>query len=467
MNRIFGWGLALICALALGCSDEDPRREAGAGGDGGTGGAGGTAGTGGDETAEERIRELCDRTCSAMASCGQAGVDDACSDRCVDRPAPVALLDRCASCWERFDCSGARLACARGPDCELAFDLRVSGSRLDAFEGKRARILLAEAVPGEHWVDEAREVTIEGGGFDVTLARSLAVAWSIPFNVAVVIDGDGDGACRLGSADRIARVGLGVPVDDLHIRFEGSDFAPVTDCGLWEAAPDPIVLQGQGLAEHEGKWVIAASVWVDPTFISFGELHALPIADGGFRAELGDFGDYVEEMAPDSEIRAAWMIDLDGDWICSPADAGGSVPVSAQAGFERLAIALPSEPGTAPCGLFRGVGHTLVLEGEGYDRFEGAPVELALLDPQGRVVRYARGPVEAGTFRLSFEHLLVPGLAYDLAVWIDADESKSCGEGDHLQRVAVGMVDGDTTRPVPLDEGEPDFSLCDLYLTAR
>jgi len=456
--------LGILCLLLglLAACDED--RGAAPVGSGGSGGIAGTGGAGGEGPA---IDDLCLRACDVLAPCDG---DDAaaCVAACLGAPASAPVFATCVECLESAgSCDGVRLGCRQGPACDMAWDLVVEGEGLERFEGRTARVLVVEAVEGERWVDFVRQVVIEDGAFSVEMIGALPT-WGIPFDVVVAIDGDGDGACATEGVDAAWRRSVGVPERDVRILVRGADPQAPAALAFWEAALPVIVLEGRGLSAFDGKFAIAAPIWIDPTFLSVGELVAAPIEAGAFRVELGDFGDYVEEMAPESEIRAAWMIDVDGDWICSDADVGGTGLVPPEKWIERRVVAGPSGPGSAPCELLRGVGHDVVLHGDGWDRHEGRQVEAALLDEDERVVAFSRGRVEAGALRLRFAHAAVPQRRYAAAIWVDVDGDWSCAvPQDETRLVDLGTVRGAHAVAIPYEAGSGDAALCVHFRIGR
>lgn len=453
--------LSLLLLVCLAACDDDRRRQppGGAGGSGGI--SGGEGGAGGS------LDELCERACDVLAPC-EAKEARACISTCLGAPAPAPAFVPCVACLESVDsCEGARLACQHGVACDMAWDLRVEGQGLSAFDGRTARILVAEAVPGEQWVDFFREVVIEDGAFSVEMVGALP-SWGIPFDVVVAIDGDGDGACTSDGLDAAWHRSVGVPTGDARIVIHGGDPRSSDALAYWGAALPEIVLEGAGLRAFDGRYVIAAPVWTDPTFLTVGSFVTARIEHGAFRVGLQDFGDYVEEMAPESEIRAAWMIDLDGDWICSDADAGGSGRVPPKDVLVRSVAAGPTTPGTAPCELLRGLGHDVLLEGGGWDRHEGVQVEAALVDEAERVVAFARGRVEDGSLRLRFDDVAVPGRNYAAAIWVDVDGGWSCEiPPDEVRLVPLGEVQGDIVRAIPYVDAAGDVALCEHFRTRR
>ena len=459
MKRLLRIGLvACSCTLVIACDEPRPQPPSGNGGAIGGGGSGG----GGPS---EHTRELCGRTCAALVACGTDWSAEAdCAAQCAAAAQPDPLLEECASCLEAVSCDGVRLACELGPACDGAFDLRVTGANLQHPDGTAVRVLVAEGFEQELWADFAREVPLAGGAFDVTIAGGLP-AWGVPFDVVVLVDADGDGACKPGSGDRAWRFPLGLPAADAHVHVDGSTAETPAACAFWTEAPSAIVLEGAGLSAWEGELVVAAPVWVDATFLSIGRFASAKVEDGTFRVELGDFGDYVEEMAPDSEIRLAWMVDLDHDFRCGPGDAGGSGVVPTASGLERRVEAGPTEVGSAPCALLRGLGHDVRLAGGGYDAYEGLPVEALLLDENDIVAAYARGTVTKGEVRLAFAGMAAHGATYDAAIWIDVDESNSCAiPGDVAWTVPVGAVTADVERAVPYGGATPaDAAICPKF----
>lgn len=448
--------LAACAALAaIGCTEDrpPPAESGGAGGIAGTGGAGG-----GGPTEEEKIRALCERACAHFAACGED--DAACLDDCLGAPAPSEHFAPCVECLESTSCTGGPLACRRGVACDMAWDLRVSAEGLSAHEGRIARVLVVESVPDERWVDHARDVRIAGGGLDVRFVGALP-QWEMPFAVVVLVDADGDEACDPASGDRAFRREIGIPDGDAHVHFVGDEPGDADACAYWTAIEPRIVLEGSGFAADEGLWAIAAPVWYADDFLTIGAFAVAPVEDGAFRFELGDFGDYVDELAEGSELVAAWMIDRDGDWVCSDADAGGTGPIPLSArGFERRVEATPTPAGTAPCRLLRGLGHDVRLEGGGYDAFEGNAFQAAILDG-ARVQARATGTVQGGRVEASFARAGVPGVSYVAVLWIDADGDGRCAlPADGLFAWDVVVGDGALLVEAPLPGAAADPARC-------
>lgn len=447
--------------VSFACDEERAPLPTGSGGS--IGGEGGSGGSGGPDD-PQLVRQLCERTCEVLVPCGRDYLaDDAaeCVADCVGGRPRTALMQECVDCLEAVSCDAARLACQHAPACDMAWDVRVSAANLRGLDGRTARILVVEAFENELWADFARDVTIERGAFDVTIAAGLP-AWNVPFDVVVLVDADGDGGCKPANGDLAWRVKVGHPSGDVHVAIDADAHVPAPDaCLFWDEAPTEIVLEGEGFASWDGAYAIATSVWVDDSFLTVGRFVSAPIENGTFRFRLGSFGDYVEDMAPGSELRVAWMVDLDGDWICSAADAGGSALLPPLSGLMQHTVAAPSEPGTAPCALLRGLGHDITLRGGGYDAFEGEKVEGVLLDARGVPYVRARGTVEAGQIRLVFAGGAVPGDAYSAAVWIDVDGDAACTPPeDGLWAFPVGAVFGDAERAIDRP-GEPaDPAVC-------
>lgn len=454
--------LFVLCALPLvAACDEDTVLPSGAGGAIGGGGSGGGAGGGSAHT-----RELCARTCTVLAACDdrQTGGVETCTADCMLGGQPDSLLEECATCLEAVPCAGARLGCQSGPACDMAFDVRVTGADLGHADGAAVRVLVVEAFEGELWPDFARDVSLVGGGFDVTIAGGLP-SWGVPFDVVVLLDADGDGACKPGSGDRAWRFPIGLPQADAHVHVTGDSPETKAACAFWGEAPTEVVLEGRGLDAWNGELVVAAPVWVDATFLSIGAFASAPIVDGGFRVQLGDFGDYVEEMAPDSELRLAWMVDLDHDWTCGPGDAGGSGLLPQASGLVQRVEAGPTAVGTAPCDLLRGLGHDVRLVGTGYAPHEGKRVEAVLLDAGDRIVAMGRTRVEGGAVRFDFAGMAVEGETYGAALWIDGDDSGRCAAPpDEVWRVDVGAVHADLERAVPYTGAAVDAAACSFFV---
>lgn len=440
-SRLGAFACALAWAVALGCEEGRPAAQPPEEGD--------------------ALRALCGRACEELVPCGQErGREEVpdCVERCVQGGAPVARLESCVSCLEETACRGIPVGCQRGPACDMAFDLTVAARSLEAHEGRMARILVAEAVEGEHWVDAWRDVRIEGGGFEVRLPGVLP-DWGIPFDVRVVVDADGDDAC--GDGDRHWRFDVGRPEGDLRLVVDGAGTAGADACPFWSAVRSEVVLEGEGFHEWEGKSLIAAPVWVGRTFLSIGLFASTPIVDGSFRVALGEFGDFVEGMAPGSEIRLAWMVDLDGDWICSDADAGGSGLVPPVEREVQRVEARPTPEGSAPCELLRGMGHDVRVVGGGYGGFEGEEVEAALLDEGEKVVAWTSSKVVDGSFELLFQRVGVPGRTYSAAFWIDRDDDRSCeGSNDRVWLAPLGTVGEGLEAAAPFADEVGGDELC-------
>lgn len=452
-----------LCAVPLlgGCDSG-----ASAGGEGGEGGGGGTGGVGGSAGDAEEREALCRRSCEVVVPCTRDYAPDeneACLAGCMEAEQPVSLLESCVSCLEETACIGATLGCQRGPACEMSFDLRVHGAGFDGLDGSKVRVLAVEAYEGESWIDTARDGVIEGGAIDLRIAKALP-SWGVPYDVVVLVDVDGDGACKPGSADRAWRFGLGLPTGNVEITVDPAAAQTPADCTLWAVpAPTP-VLEGRGLDAWNGKTAIAAPIWIDSDFLTVGLLKSAPIENGSFRVELGDFGDKVDEMAPDSEVRMIWMVDLDGDWICSEADAGGNELVPPVSGIEQRVEAGPSAVGSAPCELLRGTGHDVNLSGRGYGPYEGVKVEGVLVDENGRVAARAQNVVTDGVVQLGFPRIAVPGRSYVASVWADVDGDHACEVPvDAAWSFDLGTIDGAAERSIDLPATEPSGELCPLF----
>lgn len=170
----------------------------------------------------------------------------------------------------------------------MAWDLEVRGEGLDSLEGVPLRVMVAEAIEGEAWVDDARDVMVSDGSFLVEIPGALRAGWNIPFDVVVIADLDRDGACKPGN-DRAWRISLGIPAGPARVSL--ADATPeAPDCRFWEGAPHEIVLEGAGLEALEGRYAIGAAAWVGPDFVTLTRYVTEPIRDGTFRMGLGGFG---------------------------------------------------------------------------------------------------------------------------------------------------------------------------------
>ncbi len=459
--RLAAMAILAASIAATGCSDDEPGALPG----GGAGGISGTGGSGGAVGPSPELVELCDRACSVRVACTgdyEPDQEEACNASCLRAQPQQALLDECVACLEEVACEGARLACQHGLACDMAYDLVVRGVAFEALEGRTVRVLVAESIEGERWVDFAREVEVENGAFDVRFVGGLP-SWGIPFDVVVLADADGDGACTQ-DVDRAWRIGIGEPTRNHEVVVRGDAPQRPDDCAYWTEAPSEIVLEGGGLEAWEGKSVIAAPVWVDTTFLTVGGFVTRTVEDGRFRLRVGDFGDYVEEMAPDSEIGIAWMVDLDGDWTCTAADAGGYGRIPEPDGLLQLVEATPADVGSAPCELLRGLGHDVRLVGSGYAAFEDAAVEAAVIGADGLVDGWARSTVRDGAFTLVFEGAAADGGSYQAAIWLDREGNAVCEiPPDAAWRFDLGTIEDDLRREVPFTGEASEASLCTLF----
>lgn len=452
---------ALLLAILAGCSQAEPQAgNPGAGGSiGGEGGSGGTGGVGGSGPLVEdpaHRAEVCTSLCDAMAACGDE--DPACAAECIGQKTPTELYESCASCLQEQSCRGAPLACRGGVACDFAWDLRVTGTGLDELRGAPVRVLVVEAIEGELWVDFARTATVVGGGFDVEMRGALPF-WQVPFDVVVLVDADRDGLCTPG-VDAAWRREVGVPAGDAWVRVEGADEQTPDACAFWDAADPQIVLEGGDFDAWEGDWVLAASVWSSDTFLTASAFSTMQVEQGGFRLELGKIGDFVEEMAPGTLVEAVWMIDVDGDWVCTDADVGGRGPIPPVRGFEHRVETSGAQAGSAPCHLLRGLGHDVTLEGEGWDVEDGTAWQLVLLH-EGKVTARRQGRVEGGRVVAAFERMATHGATYQAAVWIDRDGDGACAvPGDGAWAFEVGRVEADRQVVLPAPTGDADPALC-------
>ena len=340
MKRGTAIGIWVACAMwaVAACSEQAQTGQP----------PGGSAGSGGHE--EPGLS--CGAFCEAKTACDGSAPEN-CEASCREEALPNDLVAACAACLGAVACDAAEIACRLGPACRMAWDLEVRGDGLDALEGIPLRVMVAEAIEGEAWVDDSRDVLVSGGSFLVEIPGALRAGWDIPFDVVVIADVDRDGACK-SDVDRAWRIPLGLPVGPARVSM--ADATPETpDCRFWDGAPHEIVLEGVGLQGFEGRYVIAAAAWIGPDFMTLTRYVTEPIRNGTVHMGLGAFGDVSEELLETSEFWALWMIDLDGDWRCSRVDAGGAVLLPSDQTVERRALAGPAKAGTAPCDLLRGL----------------------------------------------------------------------------------------------------------------
>ncbi|HEY0838725.1 MAG TPA: hypothetical protein VGD74_00925, partial [Vulgatibacter sp.] len=248
--------LAIACGISmavLGCDRAtDP---AGTGGGAGGGGDGGRGGEGGGVEAAPH----CDSLCASLSACApeQAPIDPAeCAEDCRTRRLPAGLVEPCAACLESVECRVADVACRWAPACRMAWDVDFRAEGLVALEGRTLRVMVVEAIEGEHWVDAVRDLKVRDGAAHTLLEGVLSVGWDIPFDVVVIADGDGDGACGADGGDRAWRIPLGVPAGDATVTIDAASEVTNVDCGFWKGAPERLALVGAGLQEMEGKYVV-------------------------------------------------------------------------------------------------------------------------------------------------------------------------------------------------------------------
>jgi hypothetical protein len=93
----------------------------------------------------------------------------------------------------------------------------------------------------------------------------------------------------------------------------------------------------------------------------------------------------------------------------------------------------------------------LVFEGTGFGVHTNDVLRAALVDEDaGRVVARDDTVVSAGSFRLTFSRVLEPGVRYHMDYYADFNDSGACDAppADHVWRVALPAVTGDTALPV-------------------
>ena len=106
----------------------------------------------------------------------------------------------------------------------------------------------------------------------------------------------------------------------------------------------------------------------------------------------------------------------------------------------------------------------VVLDGTGFDAFEGKSVAMAIHDlAKYKLAGFEFGPVTNGEFSLTASQKVIGGLEYAVDYFVDANANMLCDAEDAAFHLEIPAVTADVVLNVTFDAADVDLVACKAF----